>query len=503
LIPLRYGPAASFARIREYLEGCGYTESAVCQRLGLTEQHEVLSRRKVEAPRPLSDALDLLINLFLEGECVEEDAARKFIPDEVWELMTELGLVAKLMAPENLRYSPVVLHPMGRLFIASDRWTNPDHSPFTPQPDIVYPAITKNTCRFLRMLPREACSSFLELCSGTGVAALAAASGGAQRAWAVDITERSTRFAEFNRLLNGVDNATVLQGDLYEPVRGLRFDRIVAHPPYVPAASAKWIFQDAGSEGEDITRGIVSGLADSLSAGGRLYCLSLGADHKGEALEHRVRRWLGDRHTEFDVMVVALNTHTPEQIASQPLLKGTIDHKEFAARRTAFEAAGVEGFVYGLIIVQSIGAEQRPAFTARRQAGARTGSAEFEWALRWESAAASPDVTALLLKSRPVVSKNLELHVLHRVEQGALTPAELTLRTDYPFSMECRVEPWTAALVEACDGTQTGAELHSHCCERGWLAGDVPVQEFAGLLGSLVSGGFVEVEGFRTPAAAE
>ena len=166
MIPLRFGPAASFARIREYLEGCGYTERAVCERLGLTEQYEVLSRRKVEAPRPTGDALDLLISLFLEGACVEDDAARKLVPGEVWESMTELGLVAKHMAHENLRYSPVVLYPMGRLYIASDRWTNPDQSPFTPQPDIVYPAITKNTYRFLRMLPRAAAPVFLNSARG-------------------------------------------------------------------------------------------------------------------------------------------------------------------------------------------------------------------------------------------------------------------------------------------------------------------------------------------------
>jgi methylase of polypeptide subunit release factors len=38
------------------------------------------------------------------------------------------------------------------------------------------------------------------------------------------------------RLLNDVSNVTVLQGDLYDPVQGQRFDRITIHPPYVPAA---------------------------------------------------------------------------------------------------------------------------------------------------------------------------------------------------------------------------------------------------------------------------
>ncbi|RPI15651.1 MAG: hypothetical protein EHM65_03955, partial [Acidobacteriales bacterium] len=145
MIPLRFGKAETFARIREFLQGCGYAESAVCERLGLRAQHEVLSRRKADAPRRTDDALDLLINLFLEGACVEDDIVRKFVPEHVWAAMREVGLVAEFPTGGELAYSPVVLHPMGRLYIASDRWTNPDQSPFTPQPDIVYPAITKNT----------------------------------------------------------------------------------------------------------------------------------------------------------------------------------------------------------------------------------------------------------------------------------------------------------------------------------------------------------------------
>jgi len=502
LTPLRFGSPSSFSNVRAFLEDSGYTERAVCQRLDLTAPHEALSRGAPEESQPIHDSVDLLIRFFLEGACVDIDTLRSFVPAKALESMTELGLVMELVSRENLYYAPVSLYPVGDLYIASDRWTNPDKSPFVPQPDIVYPAITKNTYRFLGTLPSKPCARFLDLCSGTGIGALAAAAGRAEWAWAVDVTERSTGFGEFNRLLNGADNVTVLQGDLYEPVRGLAFDRIVAHPPYVPASSAKWIFQDAGLEGEDITRRIVAGLPDHLAAGGRLYCLSLGADHKNEPLERRVRYWLGEHEARFDVMLVSLNTHKPSEIASQPLLRGAINHQEFVARRAAFEEAGIEGFAYGLLVVQALEDDSRPVFTARRQAGPATGSSEFEWALRWESAAASPSAAALLLNSRPLVSKRLEMRVLHRVENGALAPQELVFQTEYPFNMECRVQPWTAALVGICDGARTGADLHRYCGERGWIAPHVPAEDFAGFLGSLVSGGFIEIEGFAPPVAA-
>ena len=452
MLPLRFGPPECFQTLKAFLKDSGYTEQAVCERLGFEAPFECLTRALPEPAREIHDPTDLLLNLFLVGCSVKTRLLREFFPPKALEAIEAVGLLEGDEAA--VCHASVVLYPVRDLYIASDRWTNPDGSHFAPRTDIVYPAITKNTYRFLGMLPPEPCGRFLDLCSGSGVAALAAASSYARHAWAVDITERSTRFAEFNRLLNGVDNMTTLQGDLFEPVGGLTFDRIVAHPPYVPASGAHWIFQDAGALGEEITRRAVGGLARHLSPGGRFYCLALGADCREQPLENRLRAWLGERESEFDVLVAVIETHTPERIASLPLLRGEITHAESTARRAAFEKAGVERFVYAFLVIQRMGEDGRAGFTARRQAGRRTAGAELEWAMRWESVAASPAARPLLLKERPVLAKNLELAVIHRVEEGALAPAHFTLQTDYPFSMESRVHPWTAALAGVCDGKQ-------------------------------------------------
>ena len=501
MVPLRLGPPECFGTVKAFLDNSGYTEQASCERLGLGAQHEILTRRPSEPAPEIRDAADLLIALFLLGSRVEEKLVRELVPAEVLDSMAKIGLLVS--DGTGARNSPVCLYAVRQLHIASDRWSNPDGSHFTPPADIVYPAITKNTYRFMRMLPAEPCERFLELCSGSGIAALDAASTYAGRAWAVDITGRSTAFAEFNRRLNGVDNATVLEGDLFEPVAGLRFDRIVAHPPYVPATATKWIFQDAGATGEEILRGIVAGLPRHLSPGGKFYCLSLGVDREERPLESRIRGWLGESESQFDVMVASIETHTPEHIASQALLRGEIAHVEFAARKAAFADAGVAQFVYGLTVIQHVGESGRPGFTVRRQTSPRTASAEIEWALRWESQAAAPAAAPLLLQTRPVLSKNLELRVLHRVEQRALTPAEFALQVAYPFNMECPVHAWTAALVEVCDGSRTGLELHGHCLENGWIPAEISAEKFAGFLSLLVSGGLLEVEGFQPPETRE
>src|SRR5262249_49108927 len=119
-------------------------------------------------------------------------------------------------------YCPVQLVPLADrycdLLIACDRRTSPDGSDLDVFPDIVFSAHNPPPLQFRRLLPTSNTGTVLDLCSGTGVAALAAAST-ALRVTAVDVTERSTEFARFNSWVNDLPQVDVRCGDLYEPVR--------------------------------------------------------------------------------------------------------------------------------------------------------------------------------------------------------------------------------------------------------------------------------------------
>jgi len=47
----------------------------------------------------------------------------------------------------------------------------------------------------------------------------------------IDINERAVELSKKNAELNGVNNVTVMQSDLYEAVHGMRFDCIISNPP--------------------------------------------------------------------------------------------------------------------------------------------------------------------------------------------------------------------------------------------------------------------------------
>ncbi|MCW3064595.1 MAG: putative methyltransferase [Solirubrobacterales bacterium] len=79
-------------------------------------------------------------------------------------------------------------------------------------------------------------ASVLDLCTGSGVLAIAAARAGAGEVVAVDVSRLSAATAWINARLNGVGIAARV-GDLWGAVAGRRFDLVVSNPPYLPSPS--------------------------------------------------------------------------------------------------------------------------------------------------------------------------------------------------------------------------------------------------------------------------
>lgn len=115
----------------------------------------------------------------------------------------------------------------------------------------------------------------LDVGTGSGAIAIAAAHAGAASVTAVDLSLRSVTAARVNAARDGV-RVDVRRGDLFAPVTGRRFDLIVSNPPYVPAATARlprhrkarcW---DGGIDGRAILDRICAGAADLLTDDGRI-----------------------------------------------------------------------------------------------------------------------------------------------------------------------------------------------------------------------------------------
>jgi release factor glutamine methyltransferase len=122
-------------------------------------------------------------------------------------------------------------------------------------------------------------SSVLDLCTGSGAVAVAAALGGARDVTAIDVSRRSQFTVRVNAALNGA-RVRALRGDLFEPVAGRRFDVIATNPPYLPSApdddgelpdrgaARAW---EGGIDGRAFIDRIIAAAPAHLRAGGALW----------------------------------------------------------------------------------------------------------------------------------------------------------------------------------------------------------------------------------------
>ncbi len=489
---LQIDTAQSFLAVRELLAACGYTAPAVCGRLGIESIYDFRSIREGrERARDVESALDLLVRLFMDVGLVPVGTAEDLLSAEGVEALERLGLLRRYAADPSRCHATVLLYPTESLWIASDLNASPDGSGLTElAPDAVYPAVTRNTRHFLSLLPPTPCRRFLELCAGTGIAALLA-SRYAERTWAVDITERATQFARFNAALNGITTCTALQGDLYQPVKGQQFDRIVAHPPYMPALQQKYVFRDGGEDGEQVTRAILQGLPEHLPPGGQCYCTCMLTDRKGASAEDRVREMLGERQSDFDLILVSFQTFEPTEYYFRLALAGRATLNEVAQRHEIFSRLEVEQLVYCSLVIDHHDGP-RAAFTARRQAGAATGFPEMEWLRRWEGhAAGEGGTTARLLDCRPAPPGRLKSRISQALEGGVWSTDQCTLITETPFGLEAKCPPWTMVLLELADGRRTARELLTLLRERALVPADASEDRFAALVRALIGGGFL------------
>jgi HemK-related putative methylase len=110
----------------------------------------------------------------------------------------------------------------------------------------------------------------LDLCTGSGVLAVFAAQK-AHDVIGIDINPRAIEFAKLNSQLNALDHKVQwIVGDLFEPVKGRRFDAILANPPFEPTQTGRpnYLHSDGGEDGLTIVRKIIFQVPEYLEEHG-------------------------------------------------------------------------------------------------------------------------------------------------------------------------------------------------------------------------------------------
>jgi len=485
--PFRMGTAEEFERLREVLRGSGFVEADLCAACGVPTMHNFpIGEESRDVFRDPRDAQSVLVQLFLDCASIPWEVARDVLPPAVREAIEGLGLlVASPRLPGGCE-ATVALYPTNGVYIASDRHVAGHTTGAHPPADLVYSAMTKETLHVLSLMPRTPCDAYLELCSGTGVAALIAGAHYAKRAVAIDVTERSTRFARFNIALNALSNVTALQGDLYAPADDQTFDLIVAHPPYVPSFETEYVYRDGGEDGEQVTRRVIADLARHLRPGGQFYCDCMLSDRVDSSIE--------DHAGEFDVLIGESRSFEPVAYYADQARHGKISFSSIERRHDTFARLGIQRFV-SVSILCGRRRSTRPVATARRLLSPATTRDDFQWLLRWsETTAAWDEAGALhLLDERPRANPHVELRSRSSHRAGQWMVEECRLVTVRPFMVEVSCPNWVATLLTWCDGRATARDHFARLLAMG-LVPPGALDGFAVMLRQLVDSGVLEID---------
>jgi release factor glutamine methyltransferase len=118
-------------------------------------------------------------------------------------------------------------------------------------------------------------ANVLDLCTGSGMLAVLAASRAGCNVVAIDVARRAVLATRINAKLNGV-TVRAVRGNLFAPIRGTRFDLIVSNPPYLPSPDGELPRQgrsrawEAGPSGRAFIDRICAEAPAHLNPGGTL-----------------------------------------------------------------------------------------------------------------------------------------------------------------------------------------------------------------------------------------
>ncbi len=314
--------------------------------------------------------------------------------------------------------------------------------------------------------------SVLDLGTGCGIQALHA-SRWAARVVATDISERAIEFARLNAALNGIVNIEFRLGNLFEPVAGERFDRIVSNPPFVitPRTSGvpEYEYRDGGMVGDAIVEAVITGARDHLTPGGIAQLLGNWeylAEPAGQGTDgmQRALGWADD--ASLDAWIIERDRQDPAQYAETWIRDGgtRAGSDEFerlcGAWLDDFEKRGVTGVGFGYVLLRHPSssdqtrertsrlrrAERLDAPLGRGAAGLGTHLATALAAFDWQASRTDAEVLAARLRVAGDVTEERSHW------PGEADPSVLVLRQGGGFRREFRVGTALAAIVGTSDG---------------------------------------------------
>ena len=444
-------------RLREVLAHADFTSRGIAQTLGAetvrsaSSQDVPLLLRRTGGATPQ----ETLIRLFFIGVPVDADAAAKAVAPMQLEEWVRLGL---LELRGTSAVGSVQVMPLEDLVLAHDQ---PQQIRTGLAPDYVM-GIGSSSLTLANVTVRRPSARTLDLGTGCGLQALLAAPHSGQ-VLATDRNQRAVRLAAFNARLNGMENVACRDGDLFEPVRGLKFDLVVTNPPFVVSPESRYIYRDSGLGGDEVVRSIVRQVPAYLTEGGFCQMLCNWAHVAGQDWRERLAGWFAG--SECDAWVMRTDTLDAPAYAVKWIRHTERDDPEAFQRRfdqwvAYYERQRIEAVSGGVITLRRRTAAANWVCTdegPEKMLGSAGESVALLFELRDFLETVRDDET--LLRQRLSLSPDARLEQHFRPSEGAWAVAESELRLQRGLAYSGRVDPYFACVLAQFDGRRPLGEL--------------------------------------------
>ncbi len=446
-------------QLRHALRSAAFDAERVGDALSIEGPNLTPSRAQVPVLlRSLGDGepLATLVRLFVAAVPVPTEEAAAALAPLPLDRAVAMNLVACDGDAELVRPS-LRLVPAGPVLVASD--LTPDLSRL---PRDVVMGVSPTSWTLANLTFRRPVETALDVGTGCGIQALLAARHAA-RVTATDVNVRALAFTRFSFALNGLDNVELVEGDLFLPVAGRRFELVVGNPPFVVSPDDEFAYRDGGRVGDELSRGVVEGAAAALAPGGFAHVLVSWLHANDDDWSEPLHRWTDG--SGCDAWLFRFESQDPESYTvawNRPLEPDPERHAAAVGRwLDYFDAHGVEAIGYGAVVLRRRpAASGTPWVRARSVGGIPTSPAgEQVWGL-FAAAAFLERVGGAegLAEQRFLVEGGLRIEEVLRLRDGALELEEALLRLDAGLAMVTEIDEYTTELLAALQQGATPAE---------------------------------------------
>jgi hypothetical protein len=253
-------------------------------------------------------------------------------------------------------------------------------------------------------------------------------------------------------------------------------------------------------DGESVTRHILEGVAAHLRPGGRCVIRAALSERRDAPIVQRVREWLGDASTDFDLVNIEHGEYGPME-AYRNATRGGTDFIDCERWLRHFEALGIERFAVCALELRRE-ARAGSVLSERRVGGVTPRRELLDWHFRWAYFVrdAGPTPEARLAGQHPSVPPGVRLAVhLTSHTDGSWHTVGGTVETLWPSRALVKAPAVVPTLLELCDGTRDVPAILAALRAGGLVGDDVSLGALAQFVEVLAAAGALSLPACPVP----